>query len=142
MKRILLPCMVLLATVLFSSNLHSQSDEVLQKQIETLLSIKGDRTVDDFNRQLGLILWDHCGMSRTHEGLAKAQTLIRELRAEFWENIIVPSAHNDFNQSLERAGRVADFLEFAELMVTDANDRKESCGCHFNEAYQTEDSEA
>jgi len=120
----------------------SEATQAVQKQIETLLSIKGDRTVDDFNRQLGLILWDHCGMSRTHEGLAKAQTLIRELRAEFWENIIVPSAHNDFNQSLERAGRVADFLEFAELMVIDANDRKESCGCHFNEAYQTEDSEA
>jgi succinate dehydrogenase / fumarate reductase flavoprotein subunit len=120
----------------------SEATQAAQKQVETLLSINGKRTVDDFNRQLGHIMWDHCGMSRTHEGLKKAQTLIQELRAEFWENVIVPGTDKDFNQSLERAGRVADYLECAELMVIDADDRKESCGCHFNEAYQTEDNEA
>jgi len=111
-------------------------------RIEKLLSINGKRTVDDFHKALGLILWDYCGMSRNDQGLMKAQKLIQELRAEFWENVIVPGSNEEFNQSLERAGRVADFLEFGELMVVDALARKESCGCHLNEAYQTEENEA
>ena len=107
-----------------------------------LLAINGKRTIDDFHRELGHILWEYCGMSRNDEGLLKAQKLIRELREEFWKNVMVPGSEADFNQSLERAGRVADFLEFGELMIIDALARRESCGCHFNEAYQTEENEA
>ena len=81
-------------------------------------------------------------MARSEEGMIKAKEMIPALRAEFWENVLVPGSTTEFNQSLERAGRVADFLEFAELLVTDALGREESCGCHFNEAYQTEDREA
>jgi succinate dehydrogenase / fumarate reductase flavoprotein subunit len=98
--------------------------------------------VDDFHRHLGLIMWDYCGMSRNNDGLAKAKTMIQELRGEFWQNALVPGVNEDFNQSLERAGRVADFLEFAEMMIMDALARQESCGGHFNEAYQTEENEA
>lgn len=111
-------------------------------RIARLLAVNGKRTVDDFHRQLGHILWEYCGMSRNEAGLLKAQKLIQELRSEFWQNVIVPGSDKDFNQSLERAGRAADFLEFAELMIIDAHSRKESCGCHLNEAYQTEDNEA
>jgi succinate dehydrogenase / fumarate reductase flavoprotein subunit len=113
-----------------------------QSRIDHLLSIKGKRTVDDFHKELGLIMWDYCGMARTNEGLEKARNLIRQLRGEFWENVTVPGSGRDFNQSLERAGRAADYLEFAELMVMDALARQESCGGHFNEAYQTEAHEA
>jgi succinate dehydrogenase / fumarate reductase flavoprotein subunit len=109
---------------------------------QKLLSINGKRTIDDFHRELGHILWEYCGMSRNDEGLLKAQKLIQKLREEFWENVMVPGAEADFNQSLEKAGRVADFLEFGELMTIDALARRESCGCHFNEAYQTEEHEA
>ncbi len=107
-----------------------------------LLSIKGTRTVDDFHRELGRVLWEYCGMARNENGLLKAQKLIQQLREEFWENVIVPGSERDFNQSLEKAGRVADYLEFGELMIVDALARRESCGCHFNEAYQTEENEA
>jgi len=107
-----------------------------------LLSINGKRTVDDFHRALGQIMWDHCGMARNNAGLEKARSQIQVLREEFWENVTVPGKEKDFNQSLERAGRVADFLEFGELMVVDALERQESCGGHFNEAYQTEENEA
>jgi succinate dehydrogenase / fumarate reductase flavoprotein subunit len=113
-----------------------------QSRIDHLLSINGKRTVDDFHKELGLIMWDYCGMARTNEGLEKARNLIRQLRGEFWENVTVPGSGRDFNQSLERAGRAADYLEFAELMVMDALARQESCGGHFNEAYQTEAHEA
>jgi succinate dehydrogenase flavoprotein subunit len=119
-----------------------ETEKSVQARIDKLLAIKGKRTVDDFHRQLGLILWDYCGMARNNEGLAKARTMIRELRAEFWENVLVPGGGRDFNQSLEKAGRVADFLEFGELLVVDALARQESCGGHFNEAYQTEENEA
>lgn len=120
----------------------NESVAQIDSQVKRLLSIKGKRTVDDFHRQLGNILWEYCGMSRNDAGLEKARGLIRDLRGEFWENVLVPGSGNDFNQSLERAGRVADFLEFGELMVTDALARRESCGGHFNEGYQTEDNEA
>ncbi len=124
---------------------HPAFKEVTQAvntHVNKLLSINGKRTADDFNRELGFILWDYCGMSRNEEGLMKARTMIQQLREEFWSNIIVPGSNEELNQSLERAGRVADYLEFAELMVIDALARKESCGCHFNEAYQTEENEA
>ncbi len=111
-------------------------------RIQRLLAINGKRTVDDFHKELGRILWDYCGMSRNDSGLKKARDLIQSLREEFWQNVIIPGSGLDFNQSLEKAGRVADFLEFGELMFDDALARKESCGCHFNEAYQTEENEA
>ncbi len=111
-------------------------------RIKKLLSINGRRTVDDFHRELGLIIWEYCGMSRNNEGLTQAAQRIQSLREEFWENVRVPGSQKEFNQSLERAERVADFLEFGELMIIDALARQESCGCHFNEAFQTEDNEA
>ncbi|MBU4287310.1 MAG: fumarate reductase/succinate dehydrogenase flavoprotein subunit [Proteobacteria bacterium] len=119
-----------------------EAAQEVHSRINKLLSIKGKRTVDDFHRELGRILWDYCGMTRNEKSLLKAQKLIQQLREEFWENAIVPGSERDFNQSLEKAGRVADFLEFGELMIADALARKESCGCHFNEAYQTEENEA
>jgi len=114
----------------------------VNNSIEKMLSINGKRTVDDFHKQLGHIMWDYCGMARNDEGLKKAKGMIQQLREEFWENVIVPGSKKDFNQSLERAGRVADFLEFGELMLIDAISRQESCGGHFNEAYQTAENEA
>jgi succinate dehydrogenase / fumarate reductase flavoprotein subunit len=110
--------------------------------VNKLLSVGGKRTVDDFHRQLGLIMWDYCGMARNNAGLEKARGMIQALREEFWQNVLVPGREKDLNQSLERAGRVADFLEFSELMILDALARQESCGGHFNEAYQTEENEA
>jgi succinate dehydrogenase / fumarate reductase flavoprotein subunit len=107
-----------------------------------LLSIQGKRTVDDFHKALGNIMWEYCGMSRNNEGLEKAREMVKSLRAEFWEDVKVPGGGKGFNQSLERAGRVADFLEFAELMLMDARTRQESCGGHFNEAFQTDENEA
>ncbi len=109
---------------------------------DKLLAVQGRRTVDDFHRQLGLIMWDYCGMARNNDGLEIAKQQIQALREEFWENVTVPGTDKDFNQSLERAGRVADFMEFGELMVRDALARQESCGGHFNEAFQTEEGEA
>jgi succinate dehydrogenase / fumarate reductase flavoprotein subunit len=111
-------------------------------RVMKLLHIQGKRTVQDFHRELGQIMWEYCGMSRTDEDLTKARKLVADVRAEFWENVTVPGSQADFNQSLENAGRVADFLEFADLMLLDALARRESCGCHFNEAFQTEDNEA
>ena len=116
--------------------------QTAKDKIAKLLSINGNRTVDYYHRKLGLILWDYCGMTRNDRGLTVARQMIQELKEEFWENVIVPGANEEFNQSLERACRVADFLEFGELMIIDALNRKESCGCHFNEAYQTEENEA
>ena len=120
----------------------ADTERQVREQVRKLLSVRGKRTVDDFHRRLGLILWDYCGMSRNNAGLAKARSLIQELREEFWKNVLVPGTETDLNQSLEKAGRVADFLEFGELMVIDALARQESCGGHFNEAYQTEENEA
>jgi succinate dehydrogenase / fumarate reductase flavoprotein subunit len=120
----------------------AETERQTRDQVQKLLSVRGKRTVDDFHRRLGLIMWDYCGMSRNNAGLEKARTLIQELRAEFWKNVLVPGTGADLNQSLEKAGRVADFLEFGELMVIDALARQESCGGHFNEAYQTEENEA
>ncbi|MGV9662490.1 fumarate reductase/succinate dehydrogenase flavoprotein subunit [Nocardia niigatensis] len=110
--------------------------------IDRLLSIKGDRTVDSFHRELGHLMWEYCGMERTEAGLRKALALIPALRAEFWARVNVPGSGDDLNQSLERAGRVADFLELAELMVIDALHRTESAGGHFRAESQTEDGEA
>ena len=125
-----------------SSQEFSQAETKAKTRIQKLLSINGKRTVDDFHKQLGRIMWDYCGMARNNQGLTKARGMIQELRQEFWQNVRVPGDHADFNQSLEKGGRVADFLEFSELMVIDALARQESCGGHFNEAFQTEENEA
>ena len=118
------------------------AEQEAEARIGKLLGIQGKRTVDDFHRELGHVLWEYCGMARNNDGLKKAKKLIGYLRAEFWENVLVPGDAGDLNQSLERAGRVADFMSFGELMVDDALARQESCGCHLNEAHQTEDNEA
>lgn len=118
------------------------AEACVKMTIEKLLSIKGRRTVDSFHRELGKIMWDYCGMSRTAEGLEHAIQKIRELREEYWQNVNIPGSGDDLNQSLEKAGRVADFFELGELMCIDARHRNESCGGHFREEYQTPDGEA
>ena len=116
--------------------------EDVKGRINKLLSIQGNRTVDSFHKELGLIMWEYCGMYRTEEGLKYAIGAIRKLREEFWSNVKVTGVNEDFNQTLERAGRLVDFLELGELMCTDALVRRESCGGHFRGESQTEDGEA
>ena len=116
--------------------------EQAESRIKKLLSINGKRTVDEFHRQLGLLVWDKCGMSRNEAGLKEALDQIPQIRQEFWENVAVVGQSENLNQTLEKAGRVADFLEFAEVMVNDALQRTESCGGHFREENQTEGGEA
>ncbi|MDP2412272.1 fumarate reductase/succinate dehydrogenase flavoprotein subunit [Daejeonella sp.] len=111
-------------------------------RVNQLLSLKGTKTVNEYHRELGHIMWEYCGMARTEAGLTKAKGMIRELREDFWKNALVSGSNNEFNQSLENAGRVADFLELGELMIDDALDRKESCGGHFRLESQTEEGEA
>ena len=107
-----------------------------------LLNIKGKRTVDSFHRELGKVMWDECGMSRTAPGLTKAIENLRALKDEYWRNVNVPGSAGELNQALEKAGRVADFFELGELMCIDALQREESCGGHFREEYQTPEGEA
>jgi succinate dehydrogenase / fumarate reductase, flavoprotein subunit len=114
----------------------------VKARTEKLLGIKGKRTVDSFHKELGKVMWDQCGMARSDAGLRSALARIPELRAEFWKNVNVPGSGGELNQSLEKAGRVADFLELAELMCTDALHREESCGGHFRVESQTPDGEA
>lgn len=119
-----------------------EAEKLAKENIDKLISIKGKHTVDDFHKRLGKIMWDYCGMSRNEEGLLKAKTMIKELRDEFWKHVNVPGTANEFNQELEKAGRLADFLELGELMVEDALHRRESCGGHFREDSQTAEGEA
>jgi succinate dehydrogenase / fumarate reductase flavoprotein subunit len=124
---------------------HAECERTLadaRQRLDRLMSGAGRRTVDSFHRELGRIIWDHCGMSRNAGGLAEAMTLIAELRARYWAEVKLPGGASELNQSLERAGRVADFFELAELMCRDALARDESCGAHFREEYQTPDGEA
>ncbi len=114
----------------------------VEERTTRLLAAQGRRSVDQLHRELGRVMWDGCGMSRTAAGLGAARDRVAALRQEFWENVYVGGAGTDFNQSLEHAGRVADFFEFAELMCHDALHREESCGCHFREEHQTPDGEA
>jgi succinate dehydrogenase / fumarate reductase, flavoprotein subunit len=114
----------------------------VEERLAKLLSIDGDRTVDSFHRELGHIMWEYCGMERTEEGLTKAIGLIRGLRDEFWTRVKVPGTGEQLNQNLEKAGRVADFFELAELMCIDALHRGESAGGHFRAESQTPDGEA
>ncbi|WP_422389389.1 fumarate reductase/succinate dehydrogenase flavoprotein subunit [Actinomadura luteofluorescens] len=119
-----------------------EAQERVRTRIERLLSIDGDRSVDSFHRELGHIMWEYCGMERTEEGLRKALDLIPALREEFWTRVKVTGKGEELNQQLEKAGRVADFFELAELMVVDALHRAESCGGHFRAESQDEDGEA
>ena len=114
----------------------------VENRVNKLLSLKGKQTVDDIHKKLGHIMWEYCGMARNAEGLTKAKGLIKELREEFWKDVTVLGENEELNQSLEKAGRVADFLELAELMVEDAFQREESCGGHFRTESQTEEGEA
>jgi succinate dehydrogenase / fumarate reductase flavoprotein subunit len=119
-----------------------QTESEVTERLDKLLSIKGTRTVDSFHRELGTLIWEHCGMARSEASLRKALDRIPELREEFWSNVLVPGTGEQLNQELERANRVADFLEFGELLVLDALVREESCGGHFREESQTSDGEA
>ncbi len=107
-----------------------------KERVNKLLSIKGKRTVDSFHRELGMTMWDHCGMARSREGLDEALEKIPKIREEFWENVRIPGSGSQVNSELEKAGRVADFLEFGEVMCYDARDREESCGGHFRVEHQ------
>jgi len=119
-----------------------EAEAAVRLKLERLLAVNGRRSVRDFHRELGRILWDSCGMARSEEGLKDALRRIPELRAQFWADVRVPGSASDLNQALEYAGRVADHLEFAELMCHDALDRDESCGGHFRVEHQTPDGEA
>jgi succinate dehydrogenase / fumarate reductase flavoprotein subunit len=118
------------------------TEAAVRERTERLLSVKGSRTVASIHRELGKIMWEYCGMARDAAGLKKALELIPKLREEFWRDVRVLGSGQELNQSLEHAGRVADFLELAELMCLDALDREESCGGHFRTEYQTPDGEA
>jgi succinate dehydrogenase / fumarate reductase flavoprotein subunit len=119
-----------------------KTEEEIVQRTNKLLAIKGKKTVREFHRELGLMVWDNVGMARTAASLKQALSKVVEIRNEFWENVNVPGSGEELNQSLEHAGRVADFLEFAELLAYDALQRDESCGGHFREEHQTEDGEA
>ena len=114
----------------------------VEHRINKLMNNKGSRTVDDIHRELGKLMWDNCGMARTKESLQKVRDEVPKLREAFWNDVNVTGSEGELNQVLERAGRVADFLEFAETMALDAQTRNESCGGHFREEYQTEEGEA
>jgi succinate dehydrogenase / fumarate reductase, flavoprotein subunit len=119
-----------------------EAREAVRQRIAKIMSVNGTRSVDSYHKELGQIMWDYCGMERTAEGLRKAIHAIRELREDFWGNVKVLGTPDSLNQSLEKAGRVADFLELGELMCIDALNRRESCGGHFRAESQTEDGEA
>ena len=114
----------------------------VRNRLQQLLDIQGEQSVENFHRRLGRIMWEYCGMSRNEEGLKKARKMIRELREEFYKDVFVPGQQDEFNPELEKAARVADFLELGELFAIDALNRKESCGGHFREEYQTPEGEA
>ncbi len=119
-----------------------KAEEDCRARIKRLLGVKGKRTVTSFHRELGHVMWEYCGMARNEAGLQKALARIPELREEFWRDVSVLGDNNELNPALEKAGRVADFLEFGELLCLDALQRRESCGCHLREEFQTPDGEA
>ncbi len=118
------------------------AEESVAGRLDKLLGVGGKRSADSFHRELGLLIWDHCGMARDRAGLQEARRKLPEIREEFWNNVSVPGTRTELSQSLEKAGRVADFLEFADVMLLDALDREESCGGHFRTEHQTEEGEA
>jgi succinate dehydrogenase / fumarate reductase flavoprotein subunit len=113
-----------------------------QARIDKVLQVKGKRTVREFHRAIGTICWDHVGMARNEASLKDAITQIRQLRDAFWQDVTVPGDANNLNPGLDYAGRVADYMEFAEVLALDALERRESCGGHFREEFQTPDGEA
>ena len=119
-----------------------KAEKKARKRNETLLEIKGTKSVESLHRELGKIMWDNCGMSRNEKDLKKALVQIKDLKNSFWSDVFVPGSDNELNTELEKAGRVADFIELGELMIYDALDRNESCGGHFREEYQTDEGEA
>ncbi|HEU4555079.1 MAG TPA: fumarate reductase/succinate dehydrogenase flavoprotein subunit [Chitinophaga sp.] len=119
-----------------------EAEKNVQATINRLMDIKGTKSVDHFHKRLGKIMWDKCGMARNEQGLKEAIEEIKALRAEFWKDVRIPGTANEFNPELEKAGRVADFLELGELMCIDALHRRESCGGHFREESQTDEGEA
>jgi len=119
-----------------------EAEKTVKERLNRLLSIKGKKTVHEFQKELGLIMWNHCGMARNEKGLKEGMEKIRVLKTDFWKNLAVPGTNEEFNQNLEKAGRTADFLELGELMMLDALMRNESCGGHFREEYQTPEGEA
>jgi succinate dehydrogenase / fumarate reductase flavoprotein subunit len=114
----------------------------VEERMNKLLAINGKRSPDSFHRELGQIIWDYCGMARNASGLGKALERLPALREEFWQNLKVTGSGSELNQTLEKAGRVADFLELGELMCKDALTRDESCGCHYREEHVSKDGEA
>ena len=124
-----------------SPEFEATEKEVIER-LKKLLSIQGKQTASSFHKRLGKIMWDYCGMVRNEEGLKKALVLIKDLEEEFWKNLKVPGTYSEVNQELEKAGRVADYFGVTELLVTDALNRRESCGAHFREEFQTPDGEA
>jgi succinate dehydrogenase / fumarate reductase flavoprotein subunit len=119
-----------------------EAEQNVAERTKRLLSIDGKRTVDSFHREPGKVMWDYCGMARNQAGLEHALQRIPEIREEFWSNVNVPGSDAELNQALEKAGRVSDFLELGELICLDALERRESCGAHFREEFQTPEGEA
>jgi succinate dehydrogenase / fumarate reductase flavoprotein subunit len=119
-----------------------QAEKNASEKIARLMNVKGKQSVEELHKKLGRIMWDYCGMARHEEGLIKALQMIKDLKKEFWSDVKIPGEINEFNPELDKAGRVADFIELGELMITDALMRRESCGGHFREESQTEDGEA
>lgn len=119
-----------------------EAEKAVKEKIDKLININGSKSVDQFHKELGKIMWDYCGMSRTAEGLKQAKGMVKELREQYWKDVKVIGTNEEMNSSLEKANRVADFMELAELMIDDALNRNESCGGHFREEYQTEEGEA
>ena len=120
----------------------AEAEQAVAKRLEFLLNIQGSETVESLHKRLGKIMWDKCGMARNAEGLKQAIEEIKALKKEFWSNVKIPGKINEMNPELDKAGRVADFIELGELMCIDALHREESCGGHFREEYQTEEGEA
>ncbi len=120
----------------------AEAEKASVDRINRLMSVKGKKTAASFHKRLGKIMWDYAGMTRNEEGLKKALEMIKELQEEFWKDLNIPGTAGELNQELEKAGRVADYFELTQLLITDALNRKESCGAHFREEYQTPDGEA
>jgi succinate dehydrogenase / fumarate reductase flavoprotein subunit len=131
-----------LPTVTTEHDAFKEASNAVQARIDRLLSVKGSKTPRQLHRELGRVLWDDVGMSRNDAGLRQALARVPQLREEFWQNVSVPGPRDNLNKNLEYAGRVADYLEFAELLALDALERTESCGAHFREESETPEGEA
>src|SRR5690606_31605037 len=125
-----------------SHEAFEQAEKSVSDRINTLMNIKGKQTVESFHKRLGKIMWEKCGMARNEQGLKEAIGQIQELKKEFWSDLRIPGGIDEMNPELDKAGRVADFIELGELMCIDALNRRESCGGHFREESQSEDGEA